>query len=74
MQMRQAPDANHTDSDGDNSHYRAAENIDEAHRLIMLDGQRELRVKEQACGQRAGGGGQQRGKQAIPQRRVVTAG
>ena len=73
VQARQTPDGDHTDSDSDQGDDHAADDIDEVHLAIVRDRQREVGVEKQPGRQRARGGGKHRGKQTIPQRRLVAA-
>ena len=73
MQSRQTPDGHHADGDSDQGDDNAAENINEAHLTIVRDRQRKMGMEKQTRRQRAGGGGEEGCKEAIPQWRIVAA-
>ncbi len=73
VQARQTPDGHHADGDSNQGDDHAADDIDEVHLAIMGDRQREMGMEKQPGRQRARGGGKQRRKKTIPQRRLVAA-
>jgi hypothetical protein len=72
VQARQTPDGHHADGDSDQGDDNAAENIDEAHLTIVRDRQRKMGMEKQPV-VNAPAAAASRGKEAIPQRRIVAA-
>ncbi len=73
VNVREAPQRHHAERDGDQRHDGAAEDVRQPRHVVGVELQGEIGHEEHLGGDRAGGGGHQRGEQAIPQRRFVIA-
>ena len=73
VNVREAPQGHHAERDGDQRHDGAAEDVRQPRYIVGVELQGEIGHEEHLGGDRAGGGGNQRGEQPIPQRRFVVA-
>lgn len=73
VNVREAPQRHHAERDGDQRHDGAAEDVRQPSYIVGVELQGEIGHEEHLGGDRAGGGGNQRGEQPIPQRRFVIA-